>query len=244
MMIEAFLWFDVLASSSNRDRQPLLGQYHEKLLGNDAINCASISGCQNWAVLQMSRVSRLASWKRDSENSGLLSIMDLTKRAMTIEEDIKKGLKALSNNALETSPSSPEQRELSNVTCITKVFALSIVTYLHVVISGAHPELQEIKECVSRTIEDLNQVALKRPQLLKSLIWPICVNGCLATEAQESVVKSVVKSLTESRPHIVGSNLTVSRVIEECWKLRKSEAQGSWDWRTTAGKINQRVLLV
>ncbi|KAH8805506.1 fungal-specific transcription factor domain-containing protein [Xylogone sp. PMI_703] len=239
--IGVLIWLDILLCSSNRTAAPLLGDYHDLLL-DESVDISCISWCQNWVALQLSRVSSLDARKRQLETAGALSIMELTRRAIVIEEDIKSGLKNL--DGLSGAVANFTSEELSDISLITRIFALSTIVYLHVVISGPLPELQEIKDCVSQAIQELTQIALEKPQLLPKLVWPICVNGCLALCTQESTIKEILNVLSTVRPHITGSKLMVSQIIEDCWKSRKCESRVVLDWRTAAEDLNHLIFFI
>ena len=64
---------------------------------------------------------------------------------------------------------------------ITELFALSAITYLHVVLSGAYPELD--------TIYDFKDLADTKSL---HLVWPFCISGCLALDGQHAICPGLV----------------------------------------------------
>lgn len=125
-------------------------------------------------------ISLLNNWKKEAEKARKLSITELAKRGHEIERRLQKKLAAIDStlspwtgtslgNASETvlAPTSIE---------ITRIFALTAMTYLHVTVSGTHPELPEIVGSVSKTVAALQR--LTDPRLLRNLVWPFCISRC------------------------------------------------------------------
>ncbi|KAM3065101.1 hypothetical protein ACMFMG_006140 [Clarireedia jacksonii] len=109
-----------------------------------------------------------------SDGTQTLSLKGLVQRGGQIEERLQNELSDLE----KTSPVTGAGGSRAQTAEITRIFALAAVTYLHVVTSGALPELSEIKESVSRTIGAIKR--LTDAKLLRNLAWKLCITGCLA----------------------------------------------------------------
>lgn len=122
---------------------------------------------------------------------------------------------------------------------INQAFALAAITYLHVVVSGAHPELPEIAETVSSTIAVLK--GLEDPSLLRSTVWPFCITGCLAQEEQQSCFRDLLAAagITKSS---TGTCYEAFTIMEEWWVMRKTHAYNR-DWASIMNQRGQHVLL-
>ena len=130
---------------------------------------------------------------------------------------------------------------LSTFTCteITKIFALSAMTYLHVVVSGAHPELPEIMASISKTVAAFQRLTDKK--MLRNLVWPFCISGCLAREEQHGIFRDLI-SAAEITQSTIGTCLEAFKIMEECWEARKT-CSCNYDWVSVMNKRGQYVLL-
>lgn len=240
VLLGSFIAFDIISSASTRST-PFLNINHLQLLNTLEISLRSLIGCRNSVMALILEISLLDQWKIEAKGAHKLSILDLAKRGGHIQERLRQEIAAtedmppagpsLSNPSVATqAPTHPE---------ISKVFALSAVTYLHVVISGAYPELPEIAESVSETIVAFK--SLKDPRLLRSLVWPFCVSGCLALEKQHDFFRDLVSRAKITR-WATGTCFEAFQIMEECWKARITSRE-SCDWATTMKQRGCYVLL-
>lgn len=134
----------------------------------------------------------------------------------------------------------------SNPQCIaslvTHVSACSALIYLHVVVSGFNPELPEIRECVSSSIEAFK--SLPDPQFVGSLAWPFCITGCLATRREQDFFRDLLPAAGIDAQS-VGSCWTALQVMEGVWMRHDQgqEAEKIWDWQAAMGNLGAKVLL-
>jgi hypothetical protein len=240
VLLGSFISFDIIACASTRS-PPSLDLDYKHILEVFGIDLGSLFGCANRVMALIFEIVLLDNWKRDIEKIRQLSVVELVKRGTTIEERLQQEIRDLedrhslgSNQELSGSTLSTSQAEITNI------FALSALTYLHVVVSGAYPELPEIAESVSKTITAFK--GLTNPRLLRNLIWPFCVSGCLALEGQQSFFRDLV-SKAEIVPSTIGTGLQAYRIIEECWEMRKS-CSYNCDWVFIMNKLGCNVLLL
>jgi hypothetical protein len=187
-------------------------------------------------------ISSLDRWKEESQAVRKLSIIDLAERGRHIEERLRQelvdmdtlpetGPSLLNRSGVLSAPANPE---------VNRLFALSALIYLHVVISGAHPELPEIADAVSQAIAVFK--GLWDPRLLKSvLVWPFCVSGCLALGEQQNFFRDLFSAaqITEST---VGTCFEAYKIMEKCWEARKS-GPFNCDWVSIMKQGGYYVLL-
>lgn len=241
-LLGAFIWLDILASASTRC-EPLLDVNHSLLLASGRIHLDTLMGCENWALHAVYKISTLDAWRKNQEKDGRLSMAELVKRGAQIERVLKERLATISHHNPHRT------RRLSGMTPriprtasaeITKVYALSALTYLHVVVSGALPSLPEITESVSSTITAFKD--LSDANLMQNLVWPFCVTGCLASKEQESVIYALVtvESMDERTFRVFQ---TLLKLIEKCRKERKAGLVNH-DWASAINSMEHRVLLV
>ena len=184
----------------------------------------------------------LEEWKKEAQGAHKLSLVDLVKRGDQIKEHIRQELVAIENTPsggpLLYNPSTifqtPAPLEIS------KIFAYSAITYLHVVISGAYPELPEIAESVSETIDAFK--SLRDPRLLRSVVWPFCITGCLALEKHQGLFGDLVSKANVTQL-TTATCFTAYRIMEECWKARIT-CSDACDWTVLMNKHGHCVLLI
>lgn len=234
ILLGSFISFDIISCASTRSRH-FLPLDHKLMLEQVDIHLENFTGCRNWAMIFIFEISLLDRWKKEAEEAGRLSIVELTRRGCDIEERLRERLADA-----ETNPSMRVFRTPSALIYeTTKIFALSAMTYLHVVMSGACPELPEIRESVSETVDALQ--GLTDPKLLRSLVWPFCISGCLALDGQQGIFRSLV-SAAQITKSTVGTCLEALKIMEECWEIRKS-SPCNFDWVSIMNKRGHYVLL-
>jgi len=176
------------------------------------------------------------------ERTRQLSVVELVKRGAKIEERLlqkswdSEGTNSSKSNTLEcySSTSSTSQAEITNI------FALSARIYLHVVLSGAYPELPEIAESVSKIITAFKNLA--DPRLVQKLVWPFCIAGCLALDEQQSFFRNLITNAGIA-PSSSGTCLQAFRIIEECWEMRRV-CSFNCDWVCVMNKLGRNILLL
>lgn len=123
---------------------------------------------------------------------------------------------------------------------ITEAFALLALTYLHVVVSGAHPELPEIKDSVGRAVGALG--GLYDQKLLERAVWPVCVTGCMVSEDKQNVFLRIVGEEGDSKG-IVTTLPKAFEIIKQCWKERAA-CSSECEWSSAMKSIEQNTLLI
>ena len=241
LLLGSFISFDIIYCASTR-RPSFLDIDHLHVLKNLSIPMESLTGCRNSIMALVHEVSLLDRWKEDCQAAHRLSIIGLAERGRQIEERLRKelasmgtklskGIRVCSHAGVPPAPSHPE---------VSKLFALSALIYLHVVISGAHPELPEIAEAVSQAVSVFQGLHDRR--LLKGiLVWPFCVSGCLALQEQQSFFRDLFYS-TGATESSIGTCFEAFKIMEECWEARKTRSL-SCDWVSIMNRRGYYVLL-
>jgi hypothetical protein len=234
-LLGSFILIDIISCATMRSSH-ILELDHKIMLERVGIRLENLIGCRNWVITFIFEISLLDQWKREAEKVYKLSIVELAKRGRQIEERLQVKLAGIENEASSnTSGISLE----STYTEITKIFALSALTYLHVVISGTYPELPEIIESVSKTIGAFQD--LTDPKLLRYLAWPFCITGCLALDSQHAIFRNIF-SAAEVTKSTVGTYFEAFKIIEACWEIRKT-CPYDCDWVSVMRKWGYYVLL-
>lgn len=239
-LLGSFLFLDIISCASTRSDH-LLQLDHKLLLEHAEINLESITRCRNWAIIVIFEISLLDRWKREAEKAQKLSIVELAKCGGQIEERLRERLADIENKpSIGFSSENNSRTSLAfTYTEVTKIFAFAAMTYLHVVMSGAYPELPEIIESVSKTIDPFQRLSDKR--LLRNLVWPFCISGCLALDGQHDIFRDLV-SAAEITQSTTGTCFEALKIVEECWDTRKTHLCNC-DWYSVMKKWGYYVLL-
>lgn len=229
------LVFDDIIASTVLQEQPRLLEYHDGLLHDvngvgPVIDLEPVVGCSNWVLLHISDIAVLDAWKQQCKRDGNLNVIELVNRTTTI----KDSLEALLAKVEADEYIRPKQR-----TCllymfaqeygqhaqtvarqspsVTRVWAHAALLYLHVVVSGWQPASADVHYHVSRIIEILTD-RLSPPSLLRTMVWPFCVAGCLSNPAQEVQIRAMVNALQPS--NIFGTVRKALEIMETVWQNR------------------------
>jgi hypothetical protein len=240
LLLGSFVSFDIISCASIGST-PFLEINHLFVLATLGINMESLTGCRNPVMALIFEISLLDRWKREAQNARKLSIVDLAKRGGQIEERLRQELAHIDNVSTTQllSSNSSGISQAPTRTEFNKIFILSAITYLHVVISGAHPELPEINESVSETIAAFKR--LKDLRVLQYLVWPFCVSGSLALGEQQSFFRDLA-SAAEINQSTVGVCFEAFNIMEECWQSREA-GSNSCHWVSIMEKRGYYVLL-
>ncbi|EHK96046.1 putative Uncharacterized transcriptional regulatory protein [Glarea lozoyensis 74030] len=104
------------------------------------------------------------------------------------------------------------------------------------------PDVPEIHDNVSKTIDAFK--ALPQPELIRSLSWPLCIAGSMATEDQQAAFLEITTKAKIHRYPFGSSNHALA-IIQECWRMRDDEnlADGNVDWMVAMRNLGLNVLL-
>jgi C6 transcription factor Pro1 len=241
-------WYDVLSCVST-GQKPFsnFGDVDEDAFS--PIQFDKLMGCESWLVHLIGEIATLSDWKRRMEATGTLSTWELVRRVTDIEMRLETGL--INSSRLEngsTTMDVPSSKISSNsseslIQKITRIFAGGALVYLQVIVSGPYPALPEIQQGVSRTMAALN--ALPDKELLRNLLWPVCIAGCMAKEENESYWRDLISNVSQDRWSF-GYPSKVLRIMEECWQLRKRQPGTvlAVDWMMAMNNLDMKVLLV
>ncbi|KUJ13543.1 uncharacterized protein LY89DRAFT_672750 [Mollisia scopiformis] len=224
-LVSIFSWIEI-ANSVSSGSSPTLGYIHDRLLGGQdpPIRLDKVMGCDNTVMILIAKIGALDEWKRDAQATGKLSMMELVTRASSIEKELMLALSGIPGGR----PPSADFRSLYGLSratlsvyfdYVTEAYTLSALVYLHVVVSGPHAELQEIRNNVSQSVELFRR--LPEPIIARALYWPILVTGSMALPEEENLFKEM---LAESgvKPIFVGPGWNIIKILEECWRRRRT----------------------
>ena len=207
------------------------------------IHFNKIIGCESWVMLSIVDIIVLEQWKNEMKAAGQLSIRELASRGNEIEAGLMGGFATIQESKPKSNgQGSFLQTDDSSVnSSVTRTYYFAALVYLQVVISGAFPNLPEIRHAVAQSMEAFK--ALPDPELVNNLIRPFCITGCMALESDHDFFREF--SLF-GNPNDGKFGASKARVImEECWRLRKLDSDsGKADWRAAMDHVGFRILLV
>lgn len=255
----ALLILDDIIAATILQEQPRLYDYHRGLLyaptGSEAaINLEGTVGCQNWALLYIGEIATLDAWKQHSHRAGSLDVMELVRRATAIKVLVDEHMLQLEANPVRLANDGSSLLDIftsnlgqqstlpaSQTILVTRVWAHAALLYLSVVVSGWQPAATDVRYNVGKILDLLTQ-QIAPPALLRSMVWPFCVAGCLAAQKQEVYFRSMVQALQP--PSVFGTVRKALEIMENVWSKRSTADAGDKDlasWFRSGGDL---VLLV
>jgi C6 transcription factor Pro1 len=249
----AILYLDILACAST-GMPPQYPHICADALsdGNSVIQLDQIIGCENWVMLIIRDIGVLDGWKKTRIAQNFPYIEELGIRANAIEHRLYDGIQRSISVLSQFGPSTASQELLSggvdfkniNIHIVTHLYALSTRVYIHVIIHGPDCGSLPLQERVAQSIAAFHN--LPDPKLLRSLVWPFCITGCMATsDEQQQFLTDICHSVTTNGGG-VGTLKSALDVMEKCWEMRKEEgikSQGC-DWLRAMERLGNKVLLV
>lgn len=205
---------------------------------------SDFAGCDEWVIQEVLNITKLENWKETMKSQKQLSVRELTIRALKIETCLKSEMHKVSERIEQGSYANFfDTRSDCIKLLVTRIFGYSALIYLYMIESGPCPDVPEIHENVSKIIEAFN--TLPQAELVRSLSWPLCIAGSMATGDQEAAFLDIA-TRAEINLCPFGSSKHALAIIEECWRMRRSEefVEGNVDWRTAMQNLGLNILLV
>ncbi|KAI0505885.1 fungal-specific transcription factor domain-containing protein [Xylaria bambusicola] len=248
------LIFDDIVASTVLQEQPQLYEYHHSLLVENiqgtgpVIDLESVVGCQNWVLVQIGEIAVLDAWKQRCKRGGTLDVMESVRRATCIKSSLETGLTRLQTSTVANSENSnaifdifAENSTASQKPLVTLAWAYSALIYLSVVVSGWQPASVEIRHLVRLIVEE-SVCQVSPPALLRTMVWPICVAGCLAEPELAIQLREIIESLQP--PSVFGTLRKALKVMEAVWRNDNAENLDGHDLATCFRYQGDLVLLV
>lgn len=234
-ILSQLAWFDIIGAVSC-GRQLILGIDYSPLLESRVLDMR-ITGCQNDVVASIVDIVSLRNWKAAAEERKALNIMELGARGRHILESLEASM--LSMQATEA---------LSDAELVSLAFARAAIVYLHTVISGPNPYLEDIRTQTIQLKQLLRELAQRG--VADRAVWPACVVGCFSQE-DDTIIDSLAFpfaiSLTSNvsvESHVVfRSKEYFAAALERGRKCSELRVRGeNSDW-TLAGHDVPNILL-
>lgn len=250
----ALLVFDDIIASTCLEEPPRLLSYHAQLLTDDCIDgtpmlkLEEFVGCENWVMIQIGAIAALDAWKKSLRKAGQLDMMELVGRASFIKQMLLGNLERLDAAPRSTNPIGlfSLYNDLlppisgGSTALVTRIWAHAALLYLSVVVSGWQPGNASIRENVTLTLGLLEK--MPEPALLRTVVWPFCVVGCLAEAAEECRLRAMVEALVPLR--LFGPARKAMDIMENVWKNRNAVDIETWDFAACVRSLGHVALLV
>lgn len=240
-MLGSFIALEAIFCASTRSK-PLFDIDHKLLLRALDIDSGCYIGCDNDIMVLIFEISELDDWKKQASESQKLSIVELANRGSRIEKRLYQKLGEIENSSASAGQyvhNNPRLFLALTYSNINQICALSAIVYLHVVISGAHPELPEIKEGVTEALAAFQSLTDKK--LLVNAVWAFCISGCMAVEDQQDAFRELFAAAKVTHSTI-GTLAEAFKIIETCWEMRITGSY-SCDWLSAMDKLGRHFLL-
>lgn len=251
------LWHDIMASIVLQE-EPRLHDYHYDLLsdrhGPPALNLEAVIGCRNWVLLHIGLISALDAWKQRCKRAGTLDLAELVHRANIVKESMEVHHTRLvaelsrapeqSNESSDIFGSYSEMRANTapNQTFIvTRIWVHAASLYLYTVVSGWQTASPDVRYHVGRIL-DLLTYQLQSRSLLRTVVWPFCVAGCLAEPSQEQYCRGLVEELQPAS--IFATVHKALEIMENVWRNRGEADAANRDISTCLRSQGDLVLLL
>lgn len=193
-------------------------------------------GCQGWVLLLVGEISALDAWKRSvSPKSRSCEAEELEQRSRVLELKLQHGEDALKEHSRSYLNASAGKQ-----VSVTEAWIHAAKIYLSTVKKGWDPNNPVIRSNVESALLFLGQLS---PELcLRSLLWPLCVSGFLATPEQEPLFREYLSALGPLKAF--GAARQALQLLERVWGLRGQLGREEWGMSDCFEVGGKRVLLL
>ncbi|KDQ57063.1 hypothetical protein JAAARDRAFT_194246 [Jaapia argillacea MUCL 33604] len=249
-VVKTTLWFDVLASITERRPPALMNVFRDLFDPQGAyiedpypvfpgFSMLTPMGCENSVVLGLAETSYLAWWKENEINHRRLSIFELYDRAKDIE------LRYLGPPQPAAPSYGTPEEDLRHRT--SDIFRASARVFLYSILSNDSPHSQEVKSAVQETVSCLKLVPHDDPKMtdavLRSVVFSICVAGCLTDDpSHQRYFLDRLRGFKDSESAI-GNARSVRDVLTTVWKRRRESGE-LVEWRKVMHEMGPEKLLL
>lgn len=197
----------------------------------------SYIGFQGWVLLLIGEISALDAWNRSYERQyGDCREEELGRRSKDLEQQLQQGLKDMREPTSPLCDTSPADKHA----IVAMIWMHAAKVYLSVVENGWQPTSHSIQNDVESVLTLLGQLS---PEIcLRSLIWPLCVAGFLATAEQEQPFRDLLSALGPL--HALGAAKIALGLLERVWRLRYELQKDAWGIAECFEAGGNKVLLI
>jgi C6 transcription factor Pro1 len=245
------MWMDIFAAVSQRTTPRFMSLYPVLFnFGLTSRMMATTNGASNEVMLAFAEIASLAHWREENKLS--LSMRDLVARADAIEQSLRQvdlsippplpqvnitpifeepgPMPMIEGNIMTDSA----RRELAG-----RIFQQAALLYLYTVVSGCNPKVPEIQAAVQAMMELLQ--GLPSSDVDRSLVFPICIAGCLADLPAQ---RTFFSQRLEQKGSPVGNVGMALLLMTEVWARRDGSCGQVVSWQDVMKELGHDLLLV
>ncbi|SPO07043.1 related to C6 zink-finger protein PRO1A [Cephalotrichum gorgonifer] len=244
-MTGSLLWLDILASITYGST-PRLQSLHSSLLAPDSmIKLEGITGCRNWALVQIGRIAALHSRNEEARRTGHIDDATLDRALDEIREEVDYELsrEALEDYSVTVATGMLDLRGdgADPVALVTRMFAYTALVYAHIVKHGFQ-KLDLLETTISGALWLLrNRVT---PRLIPVLVCPLYILGCTARQGPQRDLFCEVFSSKPFLDSLFKHRERILPIVEDIWSRTASSASGpGFPWSETL-KLHRDILLI
>ena len=127
----------------------------------------------------------------------------------------------------------------TSISNVTRLWAHAAKLYLFVCLSGWQTNSNDTQTCVAEVLRLLQTI--DSPTQLRSLSWPICVAGCLASTSQEDDFRRIIGTI--GQVGAFGTLSTTLRIMEAVWSSRATIDRDTSDITSCLSILGSPALL-
>lgn len=210
----------------------LLSHHHQILSSGSKIQLRDITGCDNWILLQIARISELHHNRTQAFQLGQPGSPHLELVTNDIDFMIKSGLAHVSS---ESSSSISTTTEIPP-TLVTRMYAHMAAVYLHLVTNGF--QNLEILHTTIVSAMTILQTQISAQHLSK-LITPLYFIGIVSRPEHQRFFRDTCVSLMLVTPFLSHRG-HILPLLEKTW-ARRSDPGFAW---TNCAKLAKDILLI
>jgi hypothetical protein len=243
------IYADILSSASLRSPPRLYHSYRSLIENKGGPNAESINdtqqllqmknytGCQGWVLLVIGEISALDAWNRSEHRQyDDCREEELDRRSKRLEEQLQQGLEDMREPASCLGNASPADKHA----VVAMIWLHAARIYLSVVEHGWQPTNDLIRNDVECVLTLLGRLI---PEIsLRSLIWPLCVAGFLATPDQDHAFRGLLSALGPL--DAFGAAKVALGLLERVWGLRYQLQRDAWGIAECFEAGGNKVLLI
>lgn len=182
-------------------------------------------------------------------NAGEQQRHEISERVTTTRDNLDGSIgglwKYLDSLRAEFDVATPPHFDLNaynnHTTCVvTLIFACTALMYLEISVFGSMKS-HSIDNSIQQVISALKM--LPEPAMVRGLIWPLCVAGCMASTVEDQEFFRSLASNGIRDAGAFGNSGEALRILEKSWKFQRSEGRPV-DCGKCTRRLGDCVLLV
>lgn len=253
------IWFDILACVSTSSI-PHLASYHDQFFSSseavlsigeglsNRLDLQSVMGCQNWAMKIISEIAEIGSWRHNHYPDLSQHIQKAAESAKDIQHRLHRGISRVRAELEELRQQYsgnppyyfPDTYDRYTKLAVTHNFACAALIYLQTSVTSS-PSVFHIQDPLQDVISAMRLIP--DPRMVRGMIWPLCVAGCVATSLSDQEFFRSAAKATIKDAGTFGNSCKALEVLEMAWRLQRDEGR-LIDCTTCIQRLGTCVLLV